>query len=139
MGHSIYDAPGTLKKPYVPQEVPDRSVVFKVSHLMPPWEEVKDFDNWNDPWCDLFSAWFFTGLTDLNLIPKDKTWEREDFDKALRHIKCITGSFEPSHEHKTASVTFLLQEWFERGKYRKKGSDEWVYINSSADDDWEEE
>jgi hypothetical protein len=37
-----------------------------------------------------------------------------DTNKALAHIQCIMMSFEPKHEHKTAGVAFLLDEWFSK-------------------------
>ena len=32
-----------LSKPYLPQELPDRSLVVDVYHLMPKWEDVRHF------------------------------------------------------------------------------------------------
>lgn len=132
MGHG-YDK-GTLKKPYTPQETPERGIMFKVAHLMPPWEEVQHLYNSHDPWEDLFESWFFSGFRGFQVDSNDGI----DPNAALKHVRCVMRSFEPSHEHKTASCTFLLKEWFRAARYRQKDSDEWVYINSS-DEDWKEE
>lgn len=92
------------------QEVTDVDMAFpaSVKHLIP--EEIpKEFKHHRSTvWNKLFSDWFFFGLKSLELTPK----EGVDKDKALRHIKCIMGSFEPKHEVKESAVAYLLSEWF---------------------------
>lgn len=61
----------------------------------------------------LFSDWFFTGIKSAEgLVAKPGIDKR----RALRHIKCIMGSFEPSHEDKTAACALLLDLWFDGDK-----------------------
>lgn len=82
-----------------------------VSDLMPPYDAIPDeFRGWRGTkWNDLFSDWFYTGLTELDLKPKPGI----DKEQALRHIKTVMGSWEPKHEHKEAAVAYLLSLWFE--------------------------
>jgi hypothetical protein len=95
-----------------PQKVTNADVAFpaNVRHLMPPnVDEIRRKRLCDPKWERFASQWFFKGADDSLLIPKqgiDKT-------EALRHIKCILGSFQPSHEDKDASVAYLLGEWFE--------------------------
>lgn len=90
-----------------------------VRHLMPPQEDIPDeFKYGATRWNKLFSDWFFSGLSSLELTPK----EGVDKDKAMRHIRTIMGSFEPKHEHKEAAVAYLLNEWFADEKHVRKGS-----------------
>jgi hypothetical protein len=98
-------------------EISDVDLVFptKVMHLMPPMEQIPKGTP-GSPWNQLFNDWFFNGLTSLELTPKDGV----DKVKALRHIRCIMGSFEPKHEHKEAAVAFLLSEWFTDPKWQVK-------------------
>lgn len=57
--------------------------------LMPKWEEIPDEfkDQPGTKWNKLFGAWFYAGLTKLELRPKKGV----DKDKALRHIRTIMG------------------------------------------------
>jgi hypothetical protein len=97
-------------------EITQVDVIFpaRVSHLMPAWSDIpEDYKNGRKPSCDIFSRWFFSGLPKgTQFIPR----EGVDVTKALAHLKCILGSFEPKHEHKEASVAFLLDEWFSEVK-----------------------
>lgn len=95
-----------------PIAVRDLDIAFPASvrHLMPSYEQIpEDFRRDRSPWCRVVGTWFFKGLDASTLVPKsgiDKT-------NALRHLKTIMGSFEPKHEHKTASVAYLMSRWFE--------------------------
>ena len=92
-------------------EVFDLDIAFpaNVSHLMPAYEDIpREFKHGSGKWNRLVSDWFFCGLKNLQLVPKDGT----DQTKALRHIKAIIGSFEPKHEHKEAACAYLLSQWF---------------------------
>lgn len=71
-------------------------------------------DGWTK-WHGLVSAMFFTGLKKLELKPRLGV----DKDKAIRHIRYVLGSFEPKHEHKTAGVAWLFNEWFEDGTWEQ--------------------
>jgi hypothetical protein len=93
----------------LPVEVSDLDIAFPASvrHLLP--EAPRDFPN-RQKWERFQSDWFGGGLKDVrDLKPKagiDKT-------KALRHLKCIQGSFEPKHEDKVSAVAYLASLWFE--------------------------
>jgi hypothetical protein len=104
---------------YLPQEISDSEMAFpaNVSHLMPKWEEIPDLFKEHDGtiWNNIFNKWFYSGLKNMNTIPKDGI----DSNKALRHIKAIMGSFEPKHEHKEAAVAYLMSQWFESITYDK--------------------
>ena len=107
-----------LQSPFQPQKVSDVLLVFPagVMHLMPALEEIpEDFQRGRTKLNALFGKWFYGGLKSLQLAPKDGI----DTDIAIRHIRCIMGSFEPKHEHKEAAVAFLLDQWFEGGEWAK--------------------
>lgn len=97
------------------QEISDVMLVFPtdVSKLLPPWDDIpEDFKRERGDakkWIALVNTWFFSGLKNLRLAPKDGV----DQNKALRHVKACLGSFEPPHEHKTAGVAYLLSQWFD--------------------------
>jgi hypothetical protein len=95
-----------------PMKVSDIDIAFpaNVKHLMPPMAEIpEDFKRHRgNPWVDLTSQWFFSGLTG-HFRAKDGIDQR----MAMRHLKCVIGSFEPKHEHKTAAVAYLMSLWFE--------------------------
>jgi|SRR5579864_1352258 len=88
-----------------------------VERMMPPMGDIPDeFKHYPlTKWNQLFNDWFFTGVKNLQLKPK----EGIDKNKALRHIRMVMGSFEPQHEHKEAAVAFLLSEWFEDATWDK--------------------
>lgn len=96
-----------------PTAVTDVDIAFPagVSHLMPAWTDLpEDFQNDRSPWCAPVNKWFFSGLKKSEFKPKDCI----DEAMAWRHLKCIMGSFEPKHEHKTAAVAWLMSQWFDR-------------------------
>lgn len=97
-----------------PIEVSDLEVAFAadVSHLMPAYAEIKDWARTPEaqPFIAFQRTWFFQGLagdTELHLKPDI------NYTKAIRHLRCIQGSFEPKHEHKEAGVAWLLHQWSE--------------------------
>jgi len=96
-------------------DVSDVDLAFpaNVRHLMPDYEtaEARKVD---PRWNRLAQDWFFSGLTKLDLKPRNGV----DADRALRHIRAVLGSFQPKHEHKMASIAFLLEEWFEGGDWK---------------------
>lgn len=96
-------------------EVTNAEIAFPTTVPLPAWDDIPEEmrRNWhNDPWCNIVSSIFFNGgkLTDFGLTPKKGV----DLDKAMRVIRACLGSWEPSHEHKTAGVAFMLSEWFDR-------------------------
>lgn len=101
-----------------PQEISDIDLAFPatVSHLMPPMKEIPtEFKELNrsEKWQKLVSEWFFGGVKLGKITPKSGI----DPTKALRHIRAIMGSFEPSHEHKEAACAYLLSVWFDDIEY----------------------
>lgn len=81
-----------------------------VSHLMPEYSKIPDeFREGHSKWNRFFSDMFYSGIKNLNLKP------REGVDKAtaIRHIRCVAGSYAPEHEHKEAAVAYLMSLWFE--------------------------
>lgn len=88
----------------------------RVSHLMPEWDDIpKEFRDYNSngKWNKFFSDCFHFGIKDLKLKPN----EGIDPVKAMTHIRCIMGSFEPKHEHKGASIAYLMSLWFDDVMY----------------------
>jgi hypothetical protein len=109
-----------MQAPYLPVELSDLDIAFpaKVSHLMPKREDIPAdfrFMNSRNKWNQLVSDWFFVGVKDLELKPK----EGIDETRAMRHIKAVIGSFEPSHEHKEEACAFLMSQWFDDATWKK--------------------
>lgn len=105
-----------------PQPINDVTLAFParvMDTLMPKYvdipDEFKDFNNRDHKWLRFQSDWFFYGLKNLEITPK----EGIDKDIALRHLAAIQGSFEPKHEHKESAVAYLASLWFEDVKYEK--------------------
>ena len=95
---------------FMPVEVDDVSIAFggggDLQKMMP-----KVPANYPDrqKWERFQSDWFYSGLKGTEgLIPR----EGVDKNKAVRHLKTIQGSFEPSHEDKVAAVAYLASLWF---------------------------
>lgn len=96
---------------YAIQEVSDLDLAFpaNVMHLTPAYKDISDDFKRNGKWNQIFNKWFFSGLPkETKFIPN----EGVDASKAMRHIRCVMGSFQPKHEHKSAAISFLLSEWF---------------------------
>lgn len=64
-------------------------------------------------WINKVEDWFFKGITALKVTVK----ENVNPDLALRHLRCIIGSFEPQHEHKTAGAAYLMSLWYHKFDY----------------------
>lgn len=98
----------------VPIEVDNVLLAFPadVMRLLPKWEDIPaEFKNPNRPtkWNNLFNDWFYHGLKSLVRKPKPGIDEL----KAIRHLSCIVGSYEPKHQHKEAGVAYLMSLWFD--------------------------
>jgi len=111
----------TLNEFDQPKEISDTDIAFGcVKGLMPKYDDIPAKFNCytgEQSWANqLFMDWFYCGLKSLSLQPR----EGINKDKALRHIKTIMSSFEPKHEHKVATCAFLLDKWFESGKWERK-------------------
>lgn len=105
------------------EKITDVEMAFPadVTRLLPPWEELpEDYQRDRAPTCKVVDQWFSCGLGNLNAVPK----EGIDTTHALRHLKCIMGSYQPKHEHKTAGVAYLIDLWFETFESPPKDSDE---------------
>lgn len=89
----------------------DLAFPANVMHLMPEWADIpQECKQWSYPFAKIASMWFFEGLPKgFSMKPRD----RIDPTQAMRHLRCILGSFEPKHEHKIAAVAYLMSLWFE--------------------------
>lgn len=86
---------------------------------MPAYADIPaEFKSWNDTRWEvrLFNDMFYSGLKSLDLKPKPGV----DKDRALRHIRYVMGSWEPQHEHKTAGVAYLFNQWFDGATWVKR-------------------
>jgi hypothetical protein len=101
-----------------PTAVQDVDIAFggDIRKLMPAYQDIpEDFRRERDPFSKLVHKWFFEGLRKDAVTPK----EGIDANAAWRHLRAIMGSFEPSHEHKTSGVAWLMSRWFEPPKGSK--------------------
>lgn len=103
-----------------PKDVTYLDLAFGPSNLsdyLPTVGEIpKELNNWNHPWQEFISRWFFSGLP-VEEFPTPK--EGIDAKKAKAHVCCVLRSFEPKHEHKTAGCAYLMSLWFELPKPKK--------------------
>lgn len=109
---SSMSKPETLRKWELPTVVTDLQMAFPatVKELMPEYQDIPDdFKHMSNPWVQVFSRWFFSGVKKELFVAKPGI----DREQALRHINTIIGSFEPKHEHKEAAVAYLMAQWFE--------------------------
>lgn len=101
-------------------------VAFGAGHdlmekVLPAWKEIPEDFTWNGgsgkgearQWIHKVEDWFYKGITALKVTMKEDV----DPDVALRHLRCIIGSFEPKHEHKTAGAAYLMSLWYHRFDY----------------------
>ncbi len=106
----------------LPQEIDDIQMAFPagIMHLMPKMEDIpEEFRaGGHTKWNRFFNDMFFSRIEDLEFDGK----EGIDAETAWRHIRCISGSFEPKHEHKEAAVAYLMSLWFEDVRWTKKKS-----------------
>ena len=110
-----------MSKWSIPKEIDNLDMAFGPDNLkkyLPTWEEIpqefKDERVEVKKWINIVDDWFFSGLQNLVATPK----EGVDKKIAMRHVKTILSSFEPSHEHKTAGVAWLLSQWFDVFEYQ---------------------
>jgi len=89
--------------------------------ILPAWEEIPEDFKWYDgrgeakKWVQSVDDIFFSGV-ELKVVVMKPDVDRK---VAMRHLQCVLHSFEPSHEHKTAGVAYLMSLWFERFDYVK--------------------
>lgn len=101
-----------LQPPYAPVLVTRLDMAFpaNVTGLMPAYDSIpEEFRQHGGRYYDLFVAWFYKGLSKFEPVLRDPTM---NINACLGHIACVKGSYEPKHEHKTATVRFLLDTWF---------------------------
>ncbi len=122
--HSLPQAP--LAAPFAPVEINRAdfdSLLFGANSgytfvLMPAMDSIpEEFTVRHGKYHDLVMQWFFHGLAKFEPTPRDSSI---DPIVALRHLTVIMRSFEPSHEHKMASVRFLIDTWFSDVKWESK-------------------
>ena len=95
-------------------QITDAEVAFSTTKFLPPYSQIpEEFKRGNTKWNRLFSAWFFGGLKELRVAPKDGV----DRQKALRCIRAHMGSFEPKHEHKEAGVAYMMSMLFDDAEW----------------------
>lgn len=101
----------SLPAPYRPVAVSDVMVALPadVIDLMPAEAEIpEEFGYWNSGWNEIARSWFSKGLpAEVEFYMADGL----DGETAVRHLHCVLGSYQPSHEHKLAAVAFLLSQW----------------------------
>ena len=91
----------------------DLAFPTKTDGVMPAYDDIpSDFRNKRGDarkWCEFQSRWFFSGIEFSCLKHKAGV----DAAKAIKHLSYIQGSWEPSHEHKSAAVAYLASLWFD--------------------------
>lgn len=99
-----------MRKPHTDISVAEVVFPAEVHHLMPEWDDIPEEYKKGVMWANrLFGDWFFVGLSSLDL-----PWKEDiDPDDAMRHIRTVMGSYQPSHEHKEAAVAYLIDLWTE--------------------------
>ena len=98
---------------YAPQPVDDVRTVFlaDVTDLMVPRDEIpKEFFGSKHAAVTVVEEWFYHGLPKTTKIVPSTGIDKQT---AIRHLKCILGSFQPEHNHKIATVAYLMSEWFD--------------------------
>lgn len=96
-----------------PTEVSELEIAFggNLDILMPRMEEIPaEFHRHaGTKWNDMFSTWFYKGISRSLLVPKDETIDQQ---MAMEHLAAIMGSWQPKHEHKEAACAYLMSLWF---------------------------
>jgi hypothetical protein len=78
-----------------------------IGKYLPPESQIpKEFWRHYNEWNDLASTKFYRG----GELPPEKNGI--DRRAAFRHISACLGSYDPSHEHKIAGVSYLMSLWF---------------------------
>ena len=102
---------------FVPRPAEDFAFPARIIDLMPKMSDIpKEFTRVNGtPWNKIASDFFFFGA-------KRVQWNAKrgiDKDAAIRHIRSILWSFEPSHGHKEAACAYLMSLWFDSITYER--------------------
>lgn len=82
-----------------------------IKHLPPMKDIPEEYHNWHHPAHIAATKLFFGGgkLADLGYTPR----EGVNVGQASVALGAILASFEPKHEHKTAGVAYLIDQWFQ--------------------------
>ena len=106
----------------IPKEVNDLDMEFGPKDLkeyLPAMSEIPENFKYERgealQWIKIANNWFFSGIQNLVITPKIGI----DRNIALRHLKTIMSSYEPSHEHKIIGVAWLMSLWFDVFEYQK--------------------
>lgn len=138
-----------LEAPYEPVELNKVQQAFPADALdyMPDADTARTWleEQGRDAWQLKFQQdWMFRGVEDLQFIPRDGSWTQVEVDRAFVHLGAIQASYAPKHEHKEAAIAFLVGQWFEFGRWKRIGEDEWQgsewpeYLNDATLDAAEE-
>lgn len=97
------------------KNIPTDAFFGSVSSLMPRREDIPiEFRFPGDGhWSDVFNDLFFNTVKVESFAMQDGIDEQD----AIRHIRYIMRSFEPSHEHKEEACAYLMSKWFKEIKY----------------------
>lgn len=103
--------PIPLPEPWLPVPVSKLEIAFPatVLHLMPDVDAIpEEFWRSSNEWARIASSWFSAGLpANVEFHMADGVGGQQMFE----HLSCILGSYQPKHQHKIASVAFLLSKW----------------------------
>lgn len=105
-------------------EVSNIDLAFgRIDGIIPAYKDIPDEYKTDYPEDQLIKKfreftdmWFFCGVHIINITPK----EGIDKKKALRMVTAVIKSFEPSHEHKQAGVTYLMHNLFDDVEYETR-------------------
>jgi hypothetical protein len=109
------------KTMHYPPKLDDADVVFGGALYMPRMEDLpEEYRCERADACRVAEHLFFKGgrLSDYGYLCREDV----DFGDALRAIKAVLGSFQPKHEHKIATVGWMIDKWFARAA-GKEGDD----------------
>jgi len=97
-----------------------KGFVARTADIVPEYKEIPDeFKKQHNPWVKLQQRWFFEGL------PKSTEFvlkEGVDGKKATRHLATVQRCWDLQHEHKEASVAYLMSQWFKDVKIDGKSA-----------------
>lgn len=113
----------------MPVQISDATLAFpaRAPEFMPQWDDIPDdFKNRtaaSEEWHALANHWFAYGLASnyTGLLFNEIDGKVLDGDTVTRQISAILGSFAPKHEHKMASVAWLLSLWVNSCVYGAEG------------------
>jgi len=100
------------------QSISDIEIALGTMKLLPDRSDIpKEFEFMGKTkWNKLFSDMFFSGLTELDIVPK----EGIDANDALKCIRAHMGSWEPQQEHKEAGVAYMMSILLEDATWKVK-------------------